>query len=223
MVATLVDDKLVYTHPIDTYQYHYNGQMYRLRSQQVDLDVTMDHELYVKESGKCSFELVPAIKTIGKRIKFKKNCLSFDNGLGLTSSLVTEGSMVTDNKQIADKLSIDAIHAGLSVSINEMDGKYLVSLNETNNEPEIDGGNVDIYSYNDDVYCLEVPSHVFMIRQNNKNVWVGNCSRHGQKGTCGILLPATDMPFTKNGLQPDICVNANAIPSKLLLMLDSNV
>ena len=23
--------------------------------------------------------------------------------------------------------------------------------------------------------CLEVPSHVFMVRQNGKNVWTGNC------------------------------------------------
>lgn len=32
--------------------------------------------------------------------------------------------------------------------------------------------------YNGKVYCLQVPSGVFMVKYNDKNHWTGNCSRH---------------------------------------------
>lgn len=84
-------------------------------------------------------------------------------------------------------------------------------IHRTTEESYIDKNFID---RNGDGYCIAK----VRIRTSRKPV-IGDklSSRHGQKGTVGNIIPESDMPYTSNGMRPDIIINPHAIPSRMTI------
>lgn len=236
--------ELSYEAVTKSYAFDHTGAMYAIRSQQVDLFVTMEHRMLVQRRDHKEFELLQAKDITGKRVRYKKDArntqpdyevqeldvmtvlkdeqipewvwsASQQQSCALLTGILALSSHKVECAGFADEIQRLALHAGVAINIStDAAAVYKLCVVRDYDEDVLECEQI-IADFDGKVYCVEVPNHVFYVRRNGKAVWTGNSSRHGQKGIVAKKCRGDELPCTLDGVRPDIVMNPHAYPSRM--------
>ena len=186
-IATLKNNTLVYEKPLEIFDYpDHVGNMYYIRNRHIDMAVTGEHRMWVSEDGE-KFDFQYAKNIIGKKVMYKKDTIYEDSEISqkyIERLYRSKDVYETSFKEIADKIQIEAFKAGYSCNIYYVDEREMYvcklfrdSFNEFVDEDNCSGKIIENEKV--PVWCVHVPSEVFLIRRNGKVCWTGNSRATG--------------------------------------------
>ena len=150
----------------------------------------------------------------------------------ITITADSTGTISCSNLLMADFLTQASLHAGISADYKRVyKNKSTLMWNITIHLP-LNGkitefivipSDITARKYIGKVYCLTVPSHVIYVRKDpivaggSYPVWCSQSSRTGNKGIASMSFDRMDMPFTDDGVTPDMIVSSQSIPTRMAI------
>ena len=128
---------------------------------------------------------------------------------GYDYSKLDKYGIVRENTQMNDK----TVLIGLTASSSGVKG---VKMDESKTPKKGQLGIVDKTFITDGDEGKRI-AKVRVREERIPNIGDKMASRAGQKGTIGLVIREEDMPFTKDGIRPDIIVNPHALPTRMTI------
>ena len=128
---------------------------------------------------------------------------------GYDYSKLDKNGIVSENTELNDK----TVLIGMTTRSSSQDSK-IVDASKTPKKGQL--GTVD------KTFITEGETGNRIAKVRVREIRIPNlgdkmASRAGQKGTVGLVIPESDMPFTRDGVRPDMIINPHAIPSRMTI------